>query len=293
MAETLIYSRVRGDDLSVYNGTGRLLGIQDISIDSNFGNTPIIHLGYNNSSSSRIRQTNNSEQYADVSINSLLLNNDPFYNLTGDQPVNFFLLRDKNNINHNYCLLSGCLNSYNLQITNSQPAQIDTSFRFFNNAGGIATGQLDSLSRTQLTGIQGTSYDFLNTGLLISNGNTITLTLDEYNTERVQNITLGFNCNRVPIYAIGNKTPIRIDLIPPIEVSFNCSFEASKLFTGIELRKFPNNKKEQNIYLVIKDYSGSQNIFDYSLTNMTLISESNSVGTDGNLIINRNYIGHR
>lgn len=288
--ENLIYSRVRGEELSIFQNTGKMVGVQDISIDSTFGATPIIYLGIGNS---RIHQTNNSEQYADVSVNSLLLNSDPFYNLTGDNPFNLFLLKDKNNISNNYCLLSGYLNSYNLQVSQNQPIQISTSLRFYHNAGAIATGQLDTTSRSQLSTIRNTNYDYLNSGLLISNGNTINLTLDEYNTERVQDVSVQFNCNRIPVYAVGKRCPVRVDLSQPIETIFNCSFQASKIFSGIELKKFPNTKKEQNISLEIKDYSGVQTISNYILNNMTLISENESVGIDGNLVINRSYIGYR
>lgn len=290
MAEQLSYSRIRGDEQSVFLNTGKLLGVQDISIDSNFGSTPIIYLGIG---ISRIYQTNNAEQYADASINSILLNNDIFYPLTGTNPVNIFVLKDKNNINDNYCLISGYLNSYSLKVSPNQPIQISTSFRFYNNAGPIATGSLDVSSRQHLSGIRNNNYNYLDSGVLISNANTINLTLDEYNTERVQEIDLSFNCNRIPIYAVGNKSPIRTDLISPIELQFNCSFEASKLFSGTELRKFPNTKKEQNITLEIKDHSGSQTISSYSLNNMTLISENRSIGVDQNVVINRSYIGYR
>lgn len=291
MSENLIYSRVRGEDLSIFLNTGKLVGVQEVSIDSNFGSIPVNYLGVGRND--KIYQSIDSEQYANVSIRSVLLNHDPFYCLTGSNPFNLFLLKDKNNINNNYCILSGCLNSYNLSISQNQPIEISTSYRFYKNSGPISTGEMGKTEISQLTGIRYINYEYLNSGVLISNGNTINLTMDEYNTERVQNVDLTFNCNRIPIYNVGKKCPTRIDVIQPIEIDFSCSFHASKVFSGYRFRDFPLNKKQQNISIEVKDSSGYATIHNYTLNNMILTSESESVGIDNNIVISRSYIGYR
>jgi len=290
MAESLQYSRVRGETQSVFLNTGKLLGIDSISIQNNFGANTLNYLGVGNKQNFQIPI---SEQSSDVSLNGSLINSDSFIQHTGAQPINLFILKDKNNTNsalNNYCLISGYLNSYSARFEINSIPQISTSFKFYKDSGPLVPGNLDPLSSGQLTNISSNNYDIIPSGLEIPYGDSLNLTLDEYTTNRVQEFNINYNINRTPIYNVGSRFMKRVDIIYPIEVNCSFSFEVGYL-SGAKLTDFPQNKKTQNISLTVNGQTGAA-ITSYNLTNMTMINESLSQSIDSNLLINRSYIGY-
>jgi hypothetical protein len=280
------FSRLRAENQLFFLGTGQILGLQDISISNSLGSFPLKYIGIGNKS---INQTNNSQQYCDLTLNSSFIEEDIFIQQTGNQPINCFILKTQNDINHAYSLISGYLTNYSAKYTPNQIPQINSTFRFYNNAGYINTGNLDSYSFSQLTGIQSNNYRQFNDE--IADSNYINLTCNEININRVLDFNFSISQNRLPIYNVGSRFPIRIDIIFPINVQASIIFEADENYSGISLTDFPQNKIIQNLNLDVYSNRTNKLIENYSFSNMTLVNESSSVNVDGNLSITRNYLG--
>lgn len=280
------FGRIKADKQKVYLGTGFLIGLQDISSQDNLGKSPLSYLGVGNKQTYEIP---NSEQSVDVTINSLLINSDQFIPLISGDPINMFILKEQSNINDNYCLISGYLNSYGIKFAIGQIPQISTSLKFYNNAGRISTTGLDLFSASQLQNIQLNDYSNI-TGNLIPNQGSISLTLNELNTNRVLDFSIGIIINRIPIYNMGNFTPRRVDTIFPLDVNCSFSFDESN-YTDTILRAFPSDQQLQNINLKISDFNSNQLISNYSFNNMSLVNETRNSNVDGNVVINKQYVG--
>jgi hypothetical protein len=280
------FFRIRAENQLFFLGTGQVLGIQDIGINNNFGNFPLKYIGIGNKG---LNQTSNGQQYTDLSLNSSFISEDIIFQQTGSQPINCFILKTQDNLNNAYSLISGYLTNYSAKYIPNQVPQINSTFRFYQNAGYIGTGIIDSGAYYQLTGIQQNIYrDFNNE---VADSNRINLSINEAEINRVQSFDFGISINKLPIYNIRSRFPSRIDSIYPVNVTASLSFEADSLYSGIVLTDFPQTKIIQNIKLNV--FSNRTNILmeNYFLQNMTLVSENSSINIDGNLIITRNYLG--
>ena len=282
------FGRIKSDNQLFFLNTGMLFGVQSYSLKNNFGAYPIKNAGFGNNT---FTQSVNSDQYADLDIQSYLIGYDYFISQTGLQPFNCFILNSNKNLLNPppYSLVSGYLNSYSIQFTPNQIPQTSANIRFFNNAGYINTGYLDSNSYLQLLNIQSNSY--VNFNNLITNTNYINLTLNESISNRITNFVFKLDYNRIPIYYVGSRTPQRVEFVPPVVVSCSFTFDADPSFSGSYLSSFPNNQNQQlievDVYTNITDYP----VFSYQFFNMTMIDEKPSMNVDGNLSITRNYVG--
>ena len=284
--ESLMFSRVRGETQSCFLGSGKIF-CDSISIQNNLGSNTLNYIGIGNKQNYQIPV---SEQSSEVSLNATLINSDPFISLTGKEPVNMFILKDKNNINNNYCLISGYLSSYSAKFGINQIPQISTSIKFYKNSGPIPTGSLDNLSLSQLNVIKNSNYSLTPSGLEIGYGGSLTLTLDESSYNRVQDFSVNINVNRSPILNIGGRSPRRVDIIYPLNVKCSLTYE-NAFPTGIQLTDFPQKKKTQDISLTVNGQTGTL-ITSYYFSNMTLTSESVSQTTDNNQSVTRSYQGY-
>ncbi len=287
MSENFDMGRFRAENQLVFLNTGKIM-LTDIQIQSNFGAAPLNFIGQYLKLTSFLP---NSEQYADVSINYSLINQDNFISLTGDiQPINMFILKTQSNINDNFCLISGYLNSYSAKYSIGQIPQISTNLRFYGNAGKINTSSLDSFSSNQLTQIQNNDYSNLTGVIVPDSGPSLNLTLNELQTNRVLSCDIGINCKKIPIYNAGARAPKKVNTIFPLDVNFSCTFEVGT-YNQTQLRNFPQNKEIQNISLIVSDYNNGQNIAAYYFSGMNLVNETEGMSIDGNLTITKNYFG--
>lgn len=286
MAENQINTRIRAGEQLIFINTGKIVGLQDISITKNFGAGTLSYLGIGNN---RFVKIPVAEQSASVSINGYLINNDYLIGMTGSQPANLFILKSQQNINDNYCLLSGYLNTYSSRYSIGAPSQISATMTFYGNVGNVPTGSLDSNSYLQLSQISSNSYtDNIS---LISNGSSVSLTLDEYSTNRVIDCSVNISTNRVPIYNLGRRRLLLNKLIYPLNVDCSFSFEIAKNYIDDDLLDFPQSPKVQNISISVSDYLNGSGIASYSFSDMTLINESKTINVDGNTIISVSYNG--
>ncbi len=280
------FSRIRAENQFVFFNTGLAFGINSLNIQNNFGSSEIKYIGIGNRD---INQSVNSAQYADLNVGANFIHEDVFIQQTGNQPINCFIFQDTTNANSCYSLVSGYLNSYSAKYVANQPPQINSSLRFFKEAGNISQSNLDSYSSGQISSIISNGNIGFNSN--VADTNYINLELDEYNTNRIQDFSFSVNYNRLPVFNVGSRFPKRIETIFPVNVTCNISFEAKNNFLDLPLTDFPLNKKQQTINLAVYSNRTNNLMATYRFKNMSLISNDRSINSDGNLIINRGYVG--
>ena len=277
--------RIRAEQQLLFLNTGLLYGVQSYSVDNNFGDLGVEYMGIG------YKQKNesvNSVQYADLSIQSYLIEQDYFLSQTGTLPINFFIITE-GNYNAPYSLQSGYLTQYSCKYAPNTIPEINSTFRFYGNAGNIPVNNLDANSYIQLQELSGTPFPSFNS--LIGNTNYINLTLNESTGNRVLDFNLNIEIEREPVYNIGNRIPSRVDLIYPMNVGLEISFESDNYFSDTILTDFPINKTQQFIEIDTYSSLSNQPMGYYKFYNMTLVSNKRQLTTDGNLTLTRKYIG--
>lgn len=280
--------RIRAENQLIFLNTGKLVGVQSAMINPEFGAKSLNYIGIGNK---QVNQILNSEQFATLSLESFLINSDPFIQYTGNDCFNIFILKTQDNIIDNYCLTSGYLTSYRTKFTVGQPVQVGIEAKFISNAGNITVNNLDSNSSGQLASIPQNIYDVSEPEYDIANGQSVNLTLDEYNTSRVIDSSINLEINRVPIYNIGNKQPKRIEIIYPITVSCEFTIQVGE-YNYQNLRSFPSGQKVQNIQFDVYSYNTNRLITSYKFNNMTAVAEQRNSSVDDNVLITKKYVGY-
>lgn len=285
-----IFGRIIAVNQQVYLNTGRLWGINTINISPEFGNQGLSYIGIENKP---INQIVNTEQYADITINGNFINSDYFIQYTGTDCFNMFILQNQGSLNNSYSLISGYLNSYNLKFGIGQPIEISAGIRFVKDVGQIYTGILDPTGYQQLISIPNNIYENTQAIYNIPTFHSTQLTLNELTTQRVIDASINFKINRLPIYNIGNNTPSKINIIYPIKVTCSFIFEINIGYSGIELKSLVSNQQVQNITFSLYDYLQSGNLLaTYNLTNMTCVKEDYSISVDGNVKVDKSFVGY-
>jgi hypothetical protein len=279
------FGNIKSNNQLIFLNTGQVLGIQDYSVQNSLGSKTLKYIGNGNKALNEIAE---SLQTSELSISSFLLQNEYFITQTGNIPVNFFILKSYNDTNP-YSLTSGYLSSYSAKFSPNSIPQSNASFKFYNNCGNVPTGELDNNSIGLLTGIYANSYPKFNGQ--IANSNFINLSINESSTNRVLDFSFNININRTPIYTIGSRFPKKVEMISPVNVSCDITFEADKNFSDVKTTDFPLNKTQQNLEVDIYSHLSNNLMNQYKFYNMTMVSNDRQIGVDGNLTITRKYIG--
>ena len=120
--------------------------------------------------------------------------------VTGGEPVNAYIMRDPTDLDTIYSLTSGQFVNYSCNYSIGNVPSISTTFISYGEAGGLPTGELDS---NQLEFIAAQDYEV--TGVLVPYGNSVTINIDDFNTNRVQAFSVSMDMPKTPIYKMGSK----------------------------------------------------------------------------------------
>lgn len=285
-----LFGRIRPEDQLVYLNSGKLLGVQSISINPSFGMYPLKYVSINKNP---INQILNNEQYIDSNINLFLINQDNFIQYTGIDCFNIFVLKSSNDLDNNYCLISGYLNSYNAKFSIGKTSEISCNIKFVNNGGKIPTGALDSNSSNQLQSIPNQIYKLDGNTYNIPSFGSLNLQLNEIQTNRVTECSIDLQIDRQIVYTIGSRVPSKIKIIYPIAVNCTFNIEINKDYSGMLLQDFPHNQQVQDVSISVYDHVETGNLItSYNFKNLTCIKEDISSATDSNLILTKVYQGY-
>jgi hypothetical protein len=159
--------------------------------------------------------------------------------------------------------------------------------------GAILDGVTDSEDWLYLTGII-TAYEDWNsdtvsglnaiTGLLIPYGGSISLNLDTFQTNRVQSFQINVQSQKVPIYNMGSRAPQRVDIVYPIDVNCQFTFDVGN-YESVQTYDLPETPMVENLTAIINDYKTDENIVTYNFNNLNLLSETYGMSADGNATV--------
>jgi hypothetical protein len=285
MSESLANYKVSHDKQIVMLGVERVVGVQSIQATQNFGLSPLSYAGIGVDT---VKYIPRQEQSATLNINSYLINKDYFLQLvTGNNLSNMYLMREKNDFNTCYNLISGYFTDFSCSYNIGAVPEINTNVTFLRDAGKIGTGSLPSDAVNQLITISSSNIEPTGS-LLIPFGNNISLGIDTFNTNRLQSFTISATSNKVQVYNMGSKFPKKIELIYPINIDASFSFEVGD-YDLPRLRSLPQSGIIKNLNLTIGDYSTNATVCNYSFNNMNLVSENYGATINGFVTVQQSY----
>lgn len=272
-------SRIAREQQLVFLNQTQLPGVQNVSIQYNNAANPVKYLGL-----ACIPIQPQGEQGGSVSIQTWVIDSDPFIQYTGNFGVNGYVLRSRGNLQNNCSFTSGYLNTYSSRCGIGQIPQIDANFGVMGNIGNLNAGESAAVSGN-LTYIQSNVFS---PNLQVAGPGSIDLSLDDFLTNRVNSYELGVTVNRKAVYALGQKTPVAVEINWPIEVNCIFNFEIDN-YTLTNLRNYPCTPKVKDLTLTLKTFDTDTTINTYNFSDMLLIGESYNTSTDGAVSITAQY----
>jgi hypothetical protein len=199
-------SRISKQNQRVFiNNTG-IVGIQDFSANYSAPIDLIKSLGMES-----VTYHNNANISANLTINKLLIDNDPFINLIDyDKTFSGYIdYKDKY-----FAFNSGIVNSYNLSCSIGEIPKLSVEVITLGEFGsGVLKAAPASLETPPID---------------ITDYSNIEITLDDFQFNRLQNFSLNISADKNVIYSIGNAYPIEVKIIPPIIVELEFTIKADE-----------------------------------------------------------------
>ncbi len=282
MSDNISLGAITREKAHFFVNTNKIIGLQSLNVETALPVKPLVYLGMG----TKNKTFADGQLFTNLSVESFLINNDPFYEfVTGENLFSAFLLQKQSDINNNcYSLISGYLNSYSCRYSVGTIPSINVNATFIDNAGQIPTGKLRTPDFITLKTIQtGVYTGHLNA--LIPYSNSISATFDNsFLTNRVVGFDLTLNPVKTPIYNMGSKKPSRVEIIYPIEVNFSISYEMGQ-YTPKTLMDFPSGQNLKSLTLDINSHDTNIRITSYSFSNLELVSEVINESVDNNFRI--------
>lgn len=284
MSESLVNYKIGHEKKLLFLGRERVHGVQSVSLNQNFAATPLSYVGIDVDT---VKYIPRGEQSNSVNINSYLINKDYFLAaVTGNNLYNLYLTKEKDDFSSYYFLTSGYFNSFESNYNVGSVAEVNVGYTCVGDAGKIFTGNLNSAQISDITYIANNNFDV--TGVLIPDIGSITLSMDTFSTNRLLSYSIKVDANKKPIYSLGGRTPKRVDLIYPLSVECNFTFEPGD-YQDTRLRNFPQSGIIKNLSVTVQDHLTASTICQYSFNNLNLVSENQEVKVGSNVGINQVY----
>ena len=214
-----------------------------------------------------------------LNVSTYICEDDPFLSyLYSDIGCNGVVIQNKSNTYNNYGFTSGYLTSLTLRGGVGEIPQMDASFTIFGQAGRIDSTDSPQIA-AQLTTI-GSASDAFSPN--ISGPGTISVTLDDFNTNRLQSLEVTISNPRLPLYVLGQRTPYDVKLIYPQESALTFNFEPDT-YVPNKMFDYPSSPIEKNITVSFKNYSTSKQVLGYVFPYSFVDGESYNMNVDSNL----------
>lgn len=219
-------------------------------------------------------------QSANFQLSHLVISDDVFLQFTGNGGFNGYLLKDSGNLADNFSFTSGYLTSYSSKCSIGQIPEISVSVVALGNAGRISSGE----SLKTLQEFQGMKFAPLSFPLKVAGPNNIQINLDDFNTNRVLSYNLDVNVQRNPIYSLGNRFPVDVQINWPIEVVCGFRIDVND-YKAHSMRDFPCLPIVKDLTVSLLEYSGSNTVISYNFKDAFLVGESYETNVNENSII--------
>jgi len=287
--------RLRRENQRFFINTNEVRGTQSVSFNYAIPTAPLIHIGQTG-----VHRMVNGAYGGEASVSAHLLTGDPFLKYTGESPFNGYLFETKDGRSLNgdavdIAFTSGFLNSYTINCAIGQIPMLDAQIQIAGNIGKLPSGESTSsrVSSDYSTISTTEDKDF---SLKIADPRSLQLSIDDFETNRLNSFNIAFEIQRTPVYSVGEKMPIKCFVNYPISVScnFQIDLDAHDLrsksgYSHKILRDFPCTENTENLTLTFYDHYTESQIVQYSFTDLLLISQNHAANIDGNVVANLTY----
>lgn len=287
--------RLRRENQRFFINTNEVRGTQSVSFNYAIPTAPLMHIGQTGT-----HRLVNGPYGGNVAVAAHLLTGDPFLKYTGESPFNGYLFETEEGRNLNgdavdIAFTSGFLNSYTINCAIGQIPMLDAQIQVAGNIGKLPSGESTSsrVSSDYSTISTTEDKDF---SLKIADPRSLQLNIDDFETNRLNSFNIAFEIQRTPVYAVGEKMPIKCFVNYPISVScnFQIDLDAHDLrsksgYSHKILRDFPCTENTENLTLTFYDHYTESQVVQYSFTDLLLISQNHAANIDGNVVANLTY----
>lgn len=222
-------------------------------------------------------------QVGGVSVSQLLLTNDILSNYTGNSGINGYIVKNKENKEYNVAFTSGYLTNYSCSYSFGSLPQCGANFIVFGDIGNISTAETVSDLNLISTGHSSLT-------LKIPGPGSTTISIDEFSNNRVLAYDLSIAVNRNPIYKIGSRQPVYVQIAPPLEITCNFQVEIND-YVLQSLKKYPLQEQVENLSLTVKDFRTEETIQSYVFNNLYLAAEVYETNINGFGAVNVQFKG--
>lgn len=327
MAESLINYRITSKDQNLYVGGNRIVGVQSVSINKNFNLGNLNYAGIGQKTVNYLPRgaqisTVNIDSYllnqdfflnyvtGSETVNSFILKSssdlDPPYSMLNGYLNSYSCQWAVGQIPRISTSINVLGNAGRIP-TGSLGAEIIAELQLINTIydgdssnddwGTILGAVTTSEDWSYLTSII-TSYEDWNLGggasspttgqLLIPYDGSISINIDDFQTNRVQSFNIDVQSQKFPIYNMGARQPSRVDIVYPIDVTCQFTFEVGN-YESPQITDSPRYPIIEDLSLVVNDYKTDANIVTYNFNNLNLMSEDYSISAEGNNIVTVTY----
>ncbi len=287
--------RLRRENQRFFINTNEVRGAQSVQFSYAVPSVPLRHIGQTG-----VHHVVDGPFIGNASVSSFIFTGDPFIKYTGDSPFNGYLYEteegkslDPDSID--IAFTSGFLNSYTLNCGIGQIPRVDTQVGVVGNIGKLPSGEAtSSLVASHYHEINyNSTKDF---DLKIADPRSLKISINDFESNRLNSFSISINVPRKPIYALGEKTPVSVERNFPIEVmcSFQIDLDAHNMgakagYQHKVLRDFPCSETVEDLTLSFYDHYTESEIVSYSFSDLLLVSQSHGANIDGNSVASLGY----
>jgi hypothetical protein len=287
--------RLRRENQRFFINTNEVRGAQSVSVNYAIPTVPLKHIGQTGT-----HRVVDGPYGGTASVSANLLTGDPFLKYTGEAPFNGYLFETEDGRNLNgdavdIAFTSGFLSSYTINCAIGQIPLVDAQIQIAGNIGKLPSGESTS-SRVSSDYAAISSTENKDFSLKIADPRSLQVSINDFETNRLNSFNISFEIPRTPVYTIGGKMPIKCFVNYPISVTcnFQIDLDAHDLrsksgYSHKVLRDFPCTENTENLTLTFYDHFTESQIVQYSFTDLLLVSQNHSTNIDGNVVANLTY----
>jgi len=236
-----------------------ITGLQTIQASYN---NPYQNLKYLGANDNDIKTIPTNSFIGALNLTNIMINADQLIKYTGDFGGNIILDYD----NNQFVMTSGYLANYVIDCDVGAIPIISTDWNVYNDFGsGVAAVP---------------PFDMDETKLNIINPGDISINFNDIAEEKINKFNINIKCTRLPIYQIGQITPIDVKLQYPIEIitSFSISLNNYKIKN---LFDYPQKNQLKSFTIDLKKSNTNTIINSFTINDALLITEDYNLDVDG------------
>lgn len=240
-----------------------ITGLQTVQATYNNPYTNLKYIGFNENN---IQTVPVGPYIGALNLSTIMINTDQFIKYTGDFGANLILNYNKNNT---FLMNSGYLANYKIECNVGAIPIISTDWNIYNDFG---SGNANI-----------PSFNIDESKLNIINPGDISINFNDIETEKINKFDVNIKCTRLPIYQMGQITPLEVKLQYPIEVitSFSISLNNYKIKN---LFDYPQKNQLKSFSIDLKKSNTNTVINTFNINNALLVSEDYNLDVDGSTI---------